>query len=119
MLLLLQDPCSLVAVWVTNRPRMHRFAQEQLLPAWGLTHVATWLWLKVEWARDVAAESTHQIDLFYLEPSVFNADPLGPHEPYLASFWVGQLPCFNCYAWTHRRMACNVATADVDTHDMI
>jgi N6-adenosine-specific RNA methylase IME4 len=44
---LLQQSSSLVALWVTNRPRMHRFVREQLLPAWGLQHVATWLWLKV------------------------------------------------------------------------
>jgi hypothetical protein len=44
---LLQESSNLVALWVTNRPRMHRFVREQLLPAWGLQHVATWLWLKV------------------------------------------------------------------------
>ncbi|WIA17442.1 hypothetical protein OEZ85_014289 [Tetradesmus obliquus] len=45
--LLRQDPGSLVALWVTNRRRMHRFVVQQLLPAWGLQHAATWLWLKV------------------------------------------------------------------------
>lgn len=47
LVLLPQDPGSLVALWVTNRCRMHRFVVQQLLPAWGLQHAATWLWLKV------------------------------------------------------------------------
>lgn len=46
LLLLPQDPGSLVGLWVTNRRRMHRFVVQQLLPAWGLQHAATWLWLK-------------------------------------------------------------------------
>jgi hypothetical protein len=49
---LLQESSSLVALWVTNRPRMHRFVREQLLPAWGLQQVATWLWLKVSYGLD-------------------------------------------------------------------
>lgn len=40
------DGC-LVALWVTNRERHHRFIHEELLPHWGLNHVATWFWLKV------------------------------------------------------------------------
>eukprot|EP00879_Flechtneria_rotunda_P028959 GHRR01031201.1.p1 GENE.GHRR01031201.1~~GHRR01031201.1.p1 ORF type:complete len:297 (+),score=63.35 GHRR01031201.1:559-1449(+) len=42
-----QSPCSLGVLWVTNRRRHHRFIRQQLLPAWGLQHVATWFWLKV------------------------------------------------------------------------
>jgi len=38
---------ALVALWMTNRERHWRFVEAQLLPAWGLTHSATWLWLKV------------------------------------------------------------------------
>lgn len=41
-----QDGC-LVAMWVTNRERHQRFVHEELLPHWGLQHVATWIWLKV------------------------------------------------------------------------
>ncbi len=36
-----------MALWMTNRERHWRFVESQLLPAWGLTHAATWLWLKV------------------------------------------------------------------------
>ena len=36
-----------MALWMTNRERHWRFVESQLLPAWGLTHSATWLWLKV------------------------------------------------------------------------
>ena len=34
-------------MWVTNRERHQRFIHEELLPHWGLKHVATWFWLKV------------------------------------------------------------------------
>ena len=38
---------GLLALWVTNRERHRRFVDAELLPAWGLRHVATWYWLKV------------------------------------------------------------------------
>eukprot|EP00240_Pyramimonas_obovata_P014846 CAMPEP_0118947112 /NCGR_PEP_ID=MMETSP1169-20130426/45400_1 /TAXON_ID=36882 /ORGANISM="Pyramimonas obovata, Strain CCMP722" /LENGTH=215 /DNA_ID=CAMNT_0006893261 /DNA_START=56 /DNA_END=703 /DNA_ORIENTATION=+ len=38
---------TLVAMWMTNRERLLRFAEEELLEAWGLRPVATWYWLKV------------------------------------------------------------------------
>lgn len=36
-----------MALWMTNRERHWRFVETELLPAWGLAPVATWLWLKV------------------------------------------------------------------------
>lgn len=36
-----------VAVWVTNKEPLVRFAVKSLLPAWGAAHVATALWLKL------------------------------------------------------------------------
>lgn len=33
-------------MWMTNRGRLHRFVEQELLPAWGMTCVATWWWLK-------------------------------------------------------------------------
>ena len=41
----LQD--GLLALWVTNRERLRRFVEAELLPAWGLAPAAQWLWLKV------------------------------------------------------------------------
>lgn len=38
---------GLAALWVTNRERLRRFVDAELLPAWGLRHVATWHWLKL------------------------------------------------------------------------
>ena len=38
---------GVLALWVTNRERHRRFIDAELLPAWGLRHVATWHWLKV------------------------------------------------------------------------
>ena len=37
----------MLGLWVTNRERHRRFIDAELLPAWGLRHVATWHWLKV------------------------------------------------------------------------
>ncbi|MEW5311052.1 MAG: hypothetical protein WDW38_002798 [Sanguina aurantia] len=37
---------GVVAMWMTNRGRLHRFVEQELLPAWGMTCVATWWWLK-------------------------------------------------------------------------
>ena len=34
-------------MWMTNRERLWRFIEDELLPAWGLEHVATWYWVKV------------------------------------------------------------------------
>ena len=36
-----------IAIWVTNKEDLIRFACKTLLPAWGASHVATLLWLKV------------------------------------------------------------------------
>jgi N6-adenosine-specific RNA methylase IME4 len=38
---------ALVAVWVTNRERVRRLLYDRLFPAWGLTLMAEWRWLKV------------------------------------------------------------------------
>lgn len=38
---------GLLALWVTNRERLRAFVERELLPAWGLQHVATWYWVKV------------------------------------------------------------------------
>ena len=38
---------GLLALWVTNRERLCTFVERELLPAWGLQHVATWYWVKV------------------------------------------------------------------------
>ncbi|KAK9799808.1 hypothetical protein WJX73_001282 [Symbiochloris irregularis] len=38
---------GLVVLWMTNRSRLWRFMETELLPAWGLRLCATWLWLKV------------------------------------------------------------------------
>ena len=38
---------GLVALWVTNRERLRRFVDAELLPAWGLVPAALWFWLKV------------------------------------------------------------------------
>ncbi len=30
-------------LWMTNREKLHRFLHDELLSAWGLEHVATWV----------------------------------------------------------------------------
>lgn len=38
---------ALVALWVTNREKLRTFVEKELFPAWGVTHMATFHWLKV------------------------------------------------------------------------
>ncbi|GBG82168.1 hypothetical protein CBR_g34449 [Chara braunii] len=38
---------ALVALWVTCREKLRRFAENELFPKWGVDLVATWYWLKV------------------------------------------------------------------------
>ena len=38
---------GLLVLWMTNRSKLWRFMEAELLPGWGLEVVATWLWLKV------------------------------------------------------------------------
>eukprot|EP00850_Spirogloea_muscicola_P014160 SM000100S09387 [mRNA] locus=s100:48907:51292:- [translate_table: standard] len=38
---------ALVALWITNREKLRKFTEEELLPAWGAIPAATWIWLKV------------------------------------------------------------------------
>ncbi|RUS83819.1 hypothetical protein EGW08_008431, partial [Elysia chlorotica] len=40
-------PRAVVCVWVTNNARLVDFVKEQLLPAWSVKYLATWLWFKV------------------------------------------------------------------------
>lgn len=55
---------------MTNRRRHHRFVLQQLLPAWGLTHVATWFWLKVtqqgEPVTPLASRHRHPFEQLWL-----------------------------------------------------
>ncbi|CAL8472253.1 g11795 [Coccomyxa elongata] len=44
---LLNQEYGLLALWVTNRERLRRCVEQELLPHWGLEEVATWFWLKV------------------------------------------------------------------------
>ena len=41
------DGC-LVLVWITNDVKILRFVLDELLPAWGARHIATWYWLKTD-----------------------------------------------------------------------
>ncbi|RKP26697.1 MT-A70-domain-containing protein [Syncephalis pseudoplumigaleata] len=40
-------PGGLLCCWITNRPRIRRVMLERLFPAWGVTFVAEWYWLKL------------------------------------------------------------------------
>ncbi|KAI8053970.1 MT-A70-domain-containing protein [Syncephalis plumigaleata] len=38
---------GLLCCWITNRPRIRRVLLEKLFPAWGVTLIAEWYWLKI------------------------------------------------------------------------
>lgn len=50
-----------MAMWVTNRERHQRFVHEELLPHWGLQHVATWFWLKVTNSGELVSPLVHTL----------------------------------------------------------
>ncbi|KAI4388421.1 hypothetical protein MLD38_000747 [Melastoma candidum] len=39
---------AIVALWLTNREKFHRFVEKELFPSWGVKHIATLYWLKVK-----------------------------------------------------------------------
>ncbi|KAJ8762403.1 hypothetical protein K2173_007563 [Erythroxylum novogranatense] len=39
---------ALVCLWVTNREKLRTFVEKELLPAWGVSYMATFYWLKVK-----------------------------------------------------------------------
>jgi N6-adenosine-specific RNA methylase IME4 len=41
-------PGGLIAVWCTNSQSHIQDIHEKLFPAWGVSYVATWYWLKVD-----------------------------------------------------------------------
>ncbi|KAI8925659.1 MT-A70-domain-containing protein [Entophlyctis helioformis] len=43
----LVSPGGLVAVWVTNKPRLHTLVRERIFRAWDVEPVAEWVWIKV------------------------------------------------------------------------
>lgn len=55
---------ALVALWVTNREKLRNFVENELFPAWGVTHVATWYWLKVKANGSLICD----VDLFHHRP---------------------------------------------------
>ncbi|KAL6207402.1 hypothetical protein ACLB2K_018360 [Fragaria x ananassa] len=55
---------ALVALWVTNREKLRDFVEKDLFPAWGVTHVATFFWLKVK----VDGSLICDLDLFHHRP---------------------------------------------------
>ena len=38
---------AIIAVWVTNKRSLVRWVTGSLLPHWGATYEAEWIWLKV------------------------------------------------------------------------
>lgn len=37
-----------MALWVTNREKLRVFVEKELFPAWGVTDVSIYYWLKVD-----------------------------------------------------------------------
>eukprot|EP00842_Homolaphlyctis_polyrhiza_P004634 jgi/Hompol1/5171/HPOL_004199-RA len=40
-------PDGIVAVWVTNKAKVHDFVLNKLFPAWNVEQVSEWVWLKI------------------------------------------------------------------------
>ncbi|KAJ6320753.1 hypothetical protein OIU78_016029 [Salix suchowensis] len=55
---------ALVALWMTNREKLHNFVQKELFPSWGVNHEATYYWLKVKADGSLISD----LDLFHHRP---------------------------------------------------
>jgi N6-adenosine-specific RNA methylase IME4 len=53
---------GVLALWVTNDPRLVKAARTQILESWGLEYCATWYWLKVSCSGELCSplESPHK-----------------------------------------------------------
>lgn len=57
---------ALVALWMTNREKLHMFVEKDLFPAWGVTNVTLCYWLKVNllyWC--IPYHAGYFFDLYY------------------------------------------------------
>ncbi|CAA6667422.1 unnamed protein product [Spirodela intermedia] len=55
---------ALVALWVTNREKLRIFVEKELFPAWGVTDVSIFYWLKVKDDGSLIGD----LDLFHHRP---------------------------------------------------
>lgn len=55
---------ALVALWMTNREKLHDFVEKELFPTWGVKYVTTFYWLKVKPDGSLISE----LDLFHHRP---------------------------------------------------
>ncbi|KAJ3703408.1 hypothetical protein LUZ61_007113 [Rhynchospora tenuis] len=58
---------ALVALWITNRQKLQDFVVKDLLPAWGMSHVTPFYWLKVKPDGSLIGD----LDLFHHRPYEF------------------------------------------------
>lgn len=52
---------ALVALWLTNREKLHQFVEKELFPAWGVRLAATWYWLKVRSSKQIFLGDIHRL----------------------------------------------------------
>ncbi|XP_068654835.1 methyltransferase-like protein 2 [Aristolochia californica] len=55
---------ALLALWVTNKEKLRVFVENELFPAWGITNVSCFYWLKVKPDGSLVSE----LDLFHHRP---------------------------------------------------
>lgn len=55
---------ALVALWVTNREKLRSFVENELFPAWGISKILTWYWLKIKTNGEMISE----LDLRHHKP---------------------------------------------------
>ncbi|KAJ7564984.1 hypothetical protein O6H91_02G043000 [Diphasiastrum complanatum] len=55
---------ALVALWLTNRQKLHQFVEQELFPTWGVKLITTWYWLKLT----TEGELISSLDLTHHKP---------------------------------------------------
>ncbi|KAL0925969.1 hypothetical protein M5K25_004349 [Dendrobium thyrsiflorum] len=72
---------ALVVLWMTNRVKLRAFVEQELFPAWGVTDIRTYYWLKIKPDGSLLSELDliHHKPYEYLLLGYVNKEKVGPH----------------------------------------
>ena len=91
---------ALVAVWVTNKRKYANFVRDVLFPAWGLTKVGEWHWIKTTTTGELVADmdSIHKkpYEIVVIGESVSTVSTDSRSSPEYTLLPDGKHPTVNC-----------------------
>ncbi|KAI0525044.1 hypothetical protein KFK09_004434 [Dendrobium nobile] len=72
---------ALVVLWMTNRTKLRAFVEQELFPAWGVTDIRTYYWLKIKPDGSLLSDLDliHHKPYEYLLLGYVNKEKIEPH----------------------------------------